>query len=75
MQKESLYQRIFKNWRQFRFEISSFALIVLGVWLVWKLTRKPFIPDWVVYVIVLWCIALVLHLWRIIYLIRKTKKK
>ncbi|MGN6293062.1 MAG: 2TM domain-containing protein [Chitinophagaceae bacterium] len=64
-----------KSWRRFRFEISSFALIVLGVWLIWKLSHKPFVQDWIVYVIVLWCIALALHLWRIIYLIRKTRKK
>lgn len=75
MSNKSFYRRILRSWRSLRFEISSFALIVLGIWLVWKLSRKPFISDWVVYLIVLWMVALVLHVARIIYLNRRTRRK
>lgn len=57
-----------------QFEIVVFSLGVLGVWLIWKLSRRPFVPGWVIYVIIMWVFALLLHVWRIIYLIRKTKK-
>ncbi|PZR25541.1 MAG: hypothetical protein DI535_17805 [Citrobacter freundii] len=74
MSSPSLYQKILRNWKSFQFEVVSFGLIVLGVWLIWRLLKRPFVPDWVIYVVVMWAIALILHIWRIIYLIKRIKK-
>jgi hypothetical protein len=75
MNDRSFYRRILRSWHRFQFEISVFGLGVLGVWLAWKLSQRPFVPDWVIYLIVMWAIVLVLHLLRIIYLIKKNNGK
>lgn len=74
MSSLSRYRKIVRCWKSMQFEIVVFSLGVLGVWLIWKLSRRPFVPGWVIYVIIMWVFALLLHVWRIIYLIRKTKK-
>lgn len=68
------YKKILQSWKRFQFEIVSFVLAVLGAWLIWKLSHRPFVPDWVIYVILIWATILVLHNLRIIYLIRRSKK-
>jgi len=75
MNDESFYRRILHSWRRFQFEIPVFALGVLGVWLAWKLSQRPFVPDWVIGVIVMWAIVLVLHLFRIVYLVKRNSGK
>ncbi len=74
MSSLSKYRRVIRSWRIVQFEIVSFSLIVLGLWLTWKISRRPNVPDWAVYVIVVWGIVLLLQLWRIISLIKKIRK-
>jgi hypothetical protein len=76
MRRAYSYQKISRLYRRFQFHVSGFLLATAGVWIFWKISREPFIADWLLYLILLWAIALVIELIRFIYVFnRRTKNK
>lgn len=75
MRNRDSYQKIARLYRRFQFHISGFALAVAGIWIFWKLSRQPFIPDWLLYLVLVWTVALVIEMLRFIYIFKHRQKQ
>lgn len=74
MKKFYSYQKISQLYRRFQFHISGFVLAVAGIWIVWEISRQPIFPDWLLYFLSVWALALVIELFRFYYVFKSRKK-
>ena len=76
MRKAYSYQKISRLYRRFQFHVSAFVLASAGIWIFWKIARESFITDWLLYLVLIWAVALAIELTRFIYVFnRRTKNK
>lgn len=68
------YRKISNLYRRFQFHASAFVLGTVGIWIFWKASRQPFIPDWLLYLIVVWALALAVELLRFMYVFKRRSK-
>lgn len=74
MRRYYSYQKIATLYKKFQFHISAFALAVTGIWLGWKISKKPFIPEWLFFLLMIWAAVLAIELFRFIYIFKRRVK-
>jgi membrane protein DedA with SNARE-associated domain len=64
MRRYYSYQKVAAFYKRFQFHVSGFVLAVLGVWLGWKISMKPYVPDWLLIILAIWALVLIAELIR-----------
>lgn len=64
MRRYDSYQKVASFYKRFQFHVSGFVIAVLGIWIGWKISRKPYIPDWLYILLAIWVLVLVAALIR-----------
>ena len=74
MKNTSVYQEISRLYRRFQFHVSGFVLAAAVVWIFLEISKEPHIPDWLLYLLLVWAIALVIELFRFMYVFKRCSK-
>jgi CDP-diglyceride synthetase len=74
MANRSSFRQVSRLYRRFQFHVSAFVLGVAGLCLCWALFREPLIPDWLMYLLMIWVVALIAELARFIYVFKRSSK-
>lgn len=73
MGKKYSYREIGRLYRRFQFHISVFVLSMMGIWLLWEIFHEPVVPQWLIYLLVIWALVLVAELFRFMYVFRSRR--
>lgn len=71
MKREYSYRKILSAYKKFQFHVSGFILGVGGIWIAWKISKRAYLPDWLVWLVVIWSVAIAVELARFIYIFKR----
>ncbi|MCG2616279.1 hypothetical protein LZZ85_18415 [Terrimonas sp. NA20] len=74
MRRNYSYHKIATLYKRFQFHASAFVLTIAGLWIAWKISRQPFVPEWMFTILIIWIVALIIEMLRFAYVFKRRKR-